>query len=69
MYLIRYLEKLCSDDSVDQRFAVLFQIGDRKATTLKISINFKGKGSWGISTWLLLTGLCNPSCSNCSFSN
>lgn len=69
MYLISNIEKLCSDNLVDQRFAILFQIGDRKATTITIRINFKGNGKWGIATWLLLTGLCNPSCSNCSFSN
>lgn len=66
------LEILCSSTKVDQRFAVMIEIYDQKVGTVNIGFSFGNSNSiasWGISTFTVLTGSCDPSCSSCSFSN
>lgn len=63
------LEILCSATQIDQRFSVLFQIPDRSITTVYANFSFSGSGSWGVATWALITGHCDSTCSNCSFSD
>lgn len=48
---------------------MLFQIPDRTITTLYANFTFSGSGSWGVATWALITGRCDSTCSNCSFSD
>lgn len=63
------IEILCSSTQVDQRFSVIFRIQDRTITTLTVNFAFSGQGQWAIATWALISGVCDSSCSNCSFSN
>lgn len=69
MYHPYHTEKLCSATQIDQRFAVEFTVADRSVTTLSVRFDFAGKGAWGMATWALISGTCDSSCSNCSYSS
>lgn len=65
------IERLCSNNIGDQRLSVLMQFSDNKVTFLYMNMTFVStnpQSSWGISTFLLITGFCDFSCSKCRYS-
>ena len=71
VYCIYIIERLCSSGVNDQRVSVLFQINDNRVTLLNMNMTFTSnsqQSSWGIATFMLITGFCDASCARCRHS-
>lgn len=60
-------EQLCSASPVDRRVSVSFQMREEQSSELIIQFTSRMApgASWGLSSFVLITGQCDPKCALC----